>query len=244
MIPVLALDIQTQPDVAGIRTLHQLDHAISEGDVVYYALQRCRAHRGDDFLPFHLHRVAALHGVLHTHQSTLLFAPDPAQGEAGMLRELATLLSEHAPQVVSWRGAQLTLPVLRHRAMIHDVPFPPAAHGLFDNGVEVARLLESGAEAGCVPMCELARLCGLPATAEPDIPQSWALLQQGKDAELRHDSARRAATLYLLWLRAASLRGQLSALQRQQQQSRLRELLGARSEWQAFLNEWPVDKQG
>ena len=60
MIPVLVFDIETIPDTAGIRVLHELPATLSESEVAEYAFQKQRAKNGSDFLPHHLQRVAVI----------------------------------------------------------------------------------------------------------------------------------------------------------------------------------------
>lgn len=241
MIPLLALDIQTLPDVAGIRTLYQLDADISDADVVYFALQRSRASRADEFMPYHLHRIIGIHAVLHIRQEVELHCSAVGQDEASMLQTLSALLNEHTPQIVSWHGSQLMLPVLRHRAMLHGIAFPGGANGLFGQTLELSRLLCQNAQPGCVPQQEMAGLCGLPRIPEHDAPQSWAAAAAGKLPSLLACSAQRAACHYLMWLRLAVLQGQISALTRSQHEQKLAQLLGQQGEeWQDFLQQWPA----
>jgi hypothetical protein len=239
VIPLLALDIQTLPDVDGIRTLYQLDADISDADVVYFALQRSRASRADEFLPYHLHRVVGIHAVLHIRQEVVLHLTLPGQDEAGMLQTLSTLLNEHMPQIVSWQGSQLMLPVLRHRAMMHGIAFPGGANGLFGQTLELSRLLCQNAQPGCVPQQEMAGLCGLPRIPDYDAAQSWAMAAAAQLPVLLAHSAQRAACHYLMWLRLAALQGQISALTRSQHEQKLAQLLGQQGEgWQDFLQQW------
>ncbi|MES2563583.1 MAG: 3'-5' exonuclease, partial [Pseudomonadota bacterium] len=57
MIPILVFDIETVPDVAGIRKLHGLSAQMSDADVATMAFQLRRQKTGHDFLPLHLQRV-------------------------------------------------------------------------------------------------------------------------------------------------------------------------------------------
>ena len=60
MTPVLAFDIETVPDVAGIRRLHDLPADLPDREVAEIAFQRRRTQTGSDFLPPHLQRVVAI----------------------------------------------------------------------------------------------------------------------------------------------------------------------------------------
>ena len=60
MIPVLVFDIETIPDVAGLRTLHRHPETMSDAEVVAQAFAERREKIGSEFLPHHLHRIAAI----------------------------------------------------------------------------------------------------------------------------------------------------------------------------------------
>src|SRR5207249_822649 len=69
MTPTLVFDIETIPDVAGIRRINALPAALGEADVLDWALQQRRAAAGNDFLPLHLHRVVAIACALREGQN-------------------------------------------------------------------------------------------------------------------------------------------------------------------------------
>ena len=64
MAATLVFDIETVPDVAGYRTLNDIDPELSDAEVAELAFQRRRATNGTDFLPLHLQRVVAIACVL------------------------------------------------------------------------------------------------------------------------------------------------------------------------------------
>ena len=74
MTPVLAFDIETIPDCAGIRRLHSLPDSLSDAEVAELAFQRRRAQSGNDFLPAHLHRVIAISCVLRDDDGVRAFS--------------------------------------------------------------------------------------------------------------------------------------------------------------------------
>ena len=69
MAPVLAFDIETVPDVEGLRRLHGLDAAIPDKGVAEMAFQLRRQATGHDFLPLHLHRVVVVSCALRDRDS-------------------------------------------------------------------------------------------------------------------------------------------------------------------------------
>lgn len=60
MSVVLAFDIETVPDIAGLRQLHSVEPRLTDAEVANFAMQHRRAKTGHDFLPLHLQRVVAI----------------------------------------------------------------------------------------------------------------------------------------------------------------------------------------
>jgi predicted PolB exonuclease-like 3'-5' exonuclease len=54
LIPILVFDIETIPDIQGIRSLYALDKNLSDDDVVNVATYKRRQKNGSDFLQHHL----------------------------------------------------------------------------------------------------------------------------------------------------------------------------------------------
>jgi len=67
--PILVFDIETIPDVAGLRKLWELDPQVSDAAVVELVQQRRRQATGNDFLPAHLQRVVAISCALRDRES-------------------------------------------------------------------------------------------------------------------------------------------------------------------------------
>ena len=60
MTPVLAFDIETVPDVEGIRRIHKLPAELADAEVAEVAFQKRRTQSGSDFLPPHLQKVVVV----------------------------------------------------------------------------------------------------------------------------------------------------------------------------------------
>ena len=78
MTPILAFDIETIPDVAGLRVLHGLSDALSDQDVVDMAYQKRRQSHGTDFQPLHLQKVVAISCALRRPSSACHNSRAPA----------------------------------------------------------------------------------------------------------------------------------------------------------------------
>ena len=60
MTPILAFDIETVPDVAGVRRLRPGLAGLPDGELAQRVFDERREKTGSDFLPLHLHRVVAI----------------------------------------------------------------------------------------------------------------------------------------------------------------------------------------
>src|SRR5258706_7268117 len=120
MIPTLVFDIETVPDVAGLRRMHALPQTLSDADVLDWALQQRRAATGGDFLPPHLQRVVAIACLLREGAGLRIASVGTAEdSEPELIRRFFDLIDKHSPQLVSWNGGGVHLPVLRPRALIY-----------------------------------------------------------------------------------------------------------------------------
>ena len=57
MLPTLTFDIETVPDIAGIRRLRNYDDGLSDGEIANLAFKERMEKTGSEFLPLHLHQV-------------------------------------------------------------------------------------------------------------------------------------------------------------------------------------------
>ncbi|MGV3742800.1 MAG: 3'-5' exonuclease, partial [Burkholderiaceae bacterium] len=68
MTPVLVFDIETIPDVQGLRSINGYPQSMPDGEVAQTAFAARREKTGSDFLPHHLHRVAAISCVFRDNE--------------------------------------------------------------------------------------------------------------------------------------------------------------------------------
>ena len=122
MTPILAFDIETVPDVAGLRKLHGHGSEISDAEVAQLAFDRRREATGSDFLPLHLHRVVAISCALRDRDSFRVWSlGEPGEPERDLVKRFFDGVEKYTPQLVSWNGSGFDLPVLNYRAMVHGV---------------------------------------------------------------------------------------------------------------------------
>lgn len=125
MASTLVFDIETIPDVAGIRALHGLPAELDDEEVAEFAFQQRRAANGTDFLPHHLQRVVTISCALRDVNHFRVFSlsePDCTEGE--LIQRFFDGVEKFTPQIVSWNGGGFDLPVLHYRGMLHGVTAP------------------------------------------------------------------------------------------------------------------------
>ncbi len=256
MTPVLAFDIETVPDVAGIRRLYELPASLPDREVAEIAFQKRRTQTGSDFLAPHLHRVAVISCVLREGEGIKVFsigAPDTAEKEA--IQRFFDGVEKLVPQLVSWNGGGFDLPVLGYRALVHGV----AAPKFWDQGeddrdfrfnsyvgryharhLDLMDVLAMYQPRNNAPLDEVAQLAGLPGKIGVGGAQVWGAYLEGRIGEIRDYCEADTANTYLLWLRFQKLRGALTAAQHDKECALLRaaleKLKGAH--WREFLSRW------
>ena len=226
MTPVLVFDLETIPDVSGLRTLLGSDAALSDAEVAAQAFAARREKTGSDFLQHHLHRVAAISCVFRDDEGfrvRSLGSLDDA--EPKLIQDFYRIVERYTPQLVSWNGGGFDLPVLNYRALIH--------------GINAARFWEMGDEdrdfkwnnylsryhtrhldlmdhlamytgRANAPLDDLAKLCGFPGKMGVDGSQVWSLYQEGRLQEIRDYCDTDVVNTYLVYCRYQLLRGRLT----------------------------------
>ncbi|MBI2311207.1 MAG: 3'-5' exonuclease [Betaproteobacteria bacterium] len=257
MNPVLAFDIETVPDVEGLRRLHGLGPELDAADVAAMAFQRRRQATGSDFLPLHLHRVVAIACALRERDSFRVWslgnANDP---EADLVRRFFDGIEKYTPQLVSWNGGGFDLPVLHFRAMIHGVRAPRywdlgdddrdfkwnnyvnRYHTRHLDLMDILSLYQGRAAA---PLDELAQLIGFPGKLGMDGSRVWDAYQAGEIAAIRNYCETDAANTYLVFLRFQLMRGVLGDEEYRREAELARNALAKSdgSHWKEFLAHWP-----
>src|SRR5262245_192572 len=111
MSPVLAFDIETVPDVAGLRRLHGLDGKLTDAEVAEMAFTLRRQTNGTDFLPLHLHRVVAISCALRDGETFRVWSiGSETDSEGSLIQRFFDGIAKYTPQLVSWNGGGFDLP--------------------------------------------------------------------------------------------------------------------------------------
>jgi 3'-5' exonuclease len=225
MIPILVFDIETIPDVEGLRRLWDLGAEVSDGAVVDLVSQRRRQATGSDFLPAHLQRVAAVSCVLRSNDGLRVWSLGGAQDtEAQLVQRFFDGIEKYTPQLVSWNGSGFDLPVLHYRALVHGIPgccYWDTGEGNKDfkwnnylgrfhaRHTDLMDVLAGYQNRAWAPLDEIAQLCGLPGKLGMDGSQVYAAWKRGEIAAIRCYCETDVANTYLLFQRFQLIRGSL-----------------------------------
>jgi predicted PolB exonuclease-like 3'-5' exonuclease len=254
MVPVLAFDIETVPDIEGLRRLHGLDAAISDREVATMAYQLRRQASGGDFLPLHLHRVVVISCALRERDSFKVWTIEAAS-EGEMIQRFFDGIERYTPQLVSWNGGGFDLPVLHYRGLIHGVKarrywdlgeddrdfrwnnYISRYHSRHLDLMDLLALYQGRANA---PLGELAQLMGLPGKQGLQGAGVWDAYQAGRLAEIRDYCEADVVNTYLVYLRFQLMRGALDEPRYRSECALVRAALGKSVEphWKEFLAHW------
>ena len=260
MSAVLVFDIETIPDVAGLRTLHELDHALSDSEVAEFAFQKQRAKNGSDFLPLHLQRVAVISFVLKdADKFEVRSFAEPEFTEGQIIQRFFNGIEKFTPQIVSWNGGGFDLPVLHYRGLIHGVAAPrywDMGEGDYRDSrdfkwnnyisryhsrhLDLMDLLAMYQPRASAPLDQLAKLMGLPGKLGMDGSAVWQAWQDGKIAEIRDYCETDVVNTYLVYLRFQQMRGMLTAAEHDAEVNLVKSALAAldKPHWKEFLSAW------
>jgi len=260
MKPVLVFDIETIPDVAGLRRLNDLPAGLSDDEVAELAFQQRRAKTGNDFLPLHLQRVVTISCVLRTGEGLKVWSlSEPDLDEGAIIQRFFDGIEKFTPQIVSWNGSGFDLPVLHYRGMLHGVAAPrywdmgegdyadsrefkwnnyiSRYHTRHLDLMDLLALYNGRANA---PLDDLAKLYGFPGKLGMDGSKVWEAWQAGQGGEIRDYCETDVINTYLVYNRFRRLRGELTAEEEKAEGEFVKAQLAriGAPHWQQFLAAW------
>jgi len=257
MTPILVFDIETIPDIAGLRTLHGLDSRVSDEEVAELAFQQRRQKTGSDFIQHHLQRVVAISCVLREGDNFKAWTLGGLEEDEGsLIQRFFDGVEKYTPQLVSWNGGGFDLPVLHYRGLIHGVQCPR----YWDMGeddrefkwnnyisryhqrhLDLMDLLALYTGRANAPLDELAKLIGFPGKLGMDGSRVWEAYQAGQLAEIRNYCETDVVNTYLVFARFQMMRGVLSREAYKKECELVRRELGKLNlpHWQEYLAAWP-----
>jgi predicted PolB exonuclease-like 3'-5' exonuclease len=257
VFPVLCFDIETVPDIHGLRLLHDLPAEMSDTDVAEAAFLRRRQAVGHDFLPLHLHRVVAIACALRDRNNTFTAwsLGEPQEAEGQLLRRFFDGIDRFTPQLVSWNGGGFDLPVMHYRSMIHGINarrywelgdedrefrynnYISRYHTRHLDLMDMLSLYQPRATA---PLDDIARLLGFPGKLGMEGSQVWGAYQRGELPQIRSYCETDAVNTYLVFLRFQMMRGLLTEEQYAQELDLVHDTLARQpaAHWQEFIGAW------
>jgi 3'-5' exonuclease len=257
MFPTLIFDIESIPDIAGIRGLHDLPATLSDDEVGLWALAQQRIKNGTEFLPHHLQRVCAISCVLREGADKLAVwsLGELTDDEPSIIQKFFDVIEKRTPQLISWNGGGFDLPVLMQRGLIV--------------GAVASRFLETGANDRAfnfdhylnrykerhldlmdfmamyqaranAPLDRMAKLAGFPGKLGMDGSQVWPAFQRGELAGIRAYCETDVMNTYLLFLRFQRMRGELDNAQYAAEIKLVRDKLAVQAgdHWKEYLAAW------
>ena len=258
MSPVLVFDLETVPDVEGLRRLKGHAADVPDADVAALALAEREARTGRDFMPLHLQRIIAIGCVFRDDEGLRVRSlGTTADHEARLISDFYRIIDKYTPQLVSWNGSGFDLPVLHYRSLLHGI----SSQRYWDTGdddrdfrwnnylgryharhTDLMDVLAAYQGRSAAPLDELAKLCGFPGKLGMDGSQVWPTFQQGGIAEIRAYCETDVMNTWLLYCRFQMLRGMLSAAAYQDEIELARSTLAGRNEehWKQYLTAWPA----
>jgi predicted PolB exonuclease-like 3'-5' exonuclease len=261
--PVLVFDIETVPDIGGLRALRSASPSLTDAEVYAGELaDRAETGRGD-FLPHYLQRVLVVSCVFRNAEGLRVHSfvdreTDGASQEGRVIQRFFDSIEKHVPQLVSWNGSGFDLPVLHWRGLRHGV----VASKYWDMGEDdrefrynnyIARyhlrhldlmdMLAMYQPRANAPLDAMAKLCGFPGKLGMDGSQVYAAYLEGKLEDIRRYCETDVMNTYLLYCRYQKMRGGFTPSEYEGEMASVRETLASfaalgEGHWREYLDAW------
>lgn len=264
--PVLVFDIETIPDLHGLRAT-----GLAQGDTdaqAFAAWKTLRAEQGKtDFAPLHLQRVLVISCVFRNADGLRIHSfvdreQDSQSQEGRIIQTFFSTVEKHLPQLVSWNGGGFDLPVLHYRGLKHGV----VASKYWDLGeggdhdsrefkwnnyisryhmrhLDLMDLLAMYQPKNNAPLDAMAKLCGFPGKLGMDGSAVHSAYMDGRLEDIRRYCETDVMNTYLMYCRFQKMRGGLLEEEYAQEidfvKSTLGELSATEPHWQEYLAAWP-----
>jgi predicted PolB exonuclease-like 3'-5' exonuclease len=257
--PVLVFDIESIPDIAGLRLLRG-DPADATDQWVYSAWCEERAGEGkNDFMPLHLQRVLVISCVFRNAEGLRVhsFVDRDGASEGKVIQQFFKTVEQKVPQLVSWNGGGFDLPVLHYRGLRHGV----VANKYWDLGeddrdfkfnnyisryhmrhLDLMDLLGLYQPKNNAPLDAMAKLCGFPGKLGMDGSKVYEAFLQGQLEDIRRYCETDVMNTYLLYCRFQKMRGGFTDTEYEQEIAYVKQALGGlapqESHWAEYLGAW------
>jgi len=256
MTPTLVFDIETVPDVEGLRRLRPSWSSLTDGEIAEHAFAERREKTGSDFLPLHLHRIVAIGCAFRDEQGfRVRCLGSERDDEAKLVADFFRLIDRYTPQLVSWNGGGFDLPVLHYRSLFHGV----SAARYWELGeddrdfrwnnyigryhlrhLDLMDLLSLYQPRATAPLDEIARLAGFAGKLGMEGARVWPAYLQGELARIRAYCETDVVNTFLVYTRFQRMRGMLTEAGCAAEQALVRSTLRSApgEHWREFLAAW------
>ena len=257
--PVLVFDIESIPDIEGLRALRGESTETSD-EQVYAAWLAERKEKGQsDFMPLHLQRILVISVVFRNAEGLRIhsFVDRDGQSEGKVVQTFFNSIEKHQPQLVSWNGSGFDLPVLHYRGLRHGVE----ASKYWDMGeddreykwnnyisryhmrhLDLMDLLAMYSPKNNAPLDAMAKLCGFPGKLGMDGSQVYAQYLAGQTEDIRRYCETDVMNTYLVYCRFQKMRGGFTAAEYEQEIAFVKDTLGqlapTEPHWDEYLHAW------
>jgi predicted PolB exonuclease-like 3'-5' exonuclease len=256
---VLVFDLETVPDVEAGRRLYgnRAEMAnLSDEEVIrvmYHYNNYADASTDNDRLRPHLQKVVAIAAILRSGERLRMDSlGNLAATEVEIIQQLFKSIQYYTPNLVSWDGYRLDVPVLHYRALLHGISaqrywdihkefrFNNYRHRYHDRHTDLMDIIAGYQLSAAINLEEMSRLLELPSQPHLHNNQIQTLYFQGRLADIRAYCEINVLTTYLIFLRFELMRGNLEAAAYEQECQRIREILTneTKPHWQTFLATW------
>ncbi len=254
---VLVFDIETIPDIAGLRALRGAEATLSDAEV--FAAEQAERKEGgkSDMLPLYLQRVLVISCVFRNAKGVTVqsFVDRSGNEEGAVIQTFFEKIEKHQPQLVSWNGGGFDLPVLHYRGLRHGI----VADKYWDLGeddreykwnnyisryhtrhLDLMDLLALYQPRANAPLDAMAKLCGLPGKLGMDGSQVYPAYLNGKLEDIRRYCETDVMNTYLLYCRFQKMRGGFTEAEHEREIALVRETLTGSGEapWPEYLAAW------
>lgn len=258
--PVLVFDIESIPDVAGLRSLRGAASHVTDDEVYALELAERKELGKNDFMPLHLQRVLVISCVFRNAEGLKVhsFVDREADGksqEGKIIQTFFSTVEKFVPQLVSWNGGGFDLPVLHYRGLRHGV----VANKYWDLGeddrdfkwnnyigryhlrhLDLMDLLAMYQPRASAPLDAMAKLCGFPGKLGMDGSAVYGAYREGKLEDIRRYCETDVMNTYLLYCRFQKMRGGFTEAEYEREIGFVRETLAGMAEphWAQYLQAW------
>ena len=257
--PVLVFDIESIPDIAGLRLLRAAGNELTDSEVYAQWVAERKEKGLSDFVPLHLQRVLVISAVFRNAEGLRIhsFVDQDGVSEGKIIQKFFSTVEKHAPQLVSWNGGGFDLPVLHYRGMQHGV----VADKYWDMGeddrefkwnnyisryhmrhLDLMDLLALYQPKNNAPLDAMAKLCGFPGKLGMDGSAVYPAFLDGKLDEIRRYCETDVMNTYLVYCRFQKMRGGFLEKEYQQEITLVRETLAQwapqEAHWHEYLQAW------